>query len=99
MITLLQRIVDTFVCWVQTGVVLALNFVLAALGLLIEGLLLLCPPMPTLPSVPSQMIEGAGWVAWFFPVHQLVLILVFVISAQVIWWGVSIGLRWAKGVE
>jgi hypothetical protein len=100
---LLQWLVDFFgqlVCWIMTALVLFLNLILAALAALVAGLLVLLPPMPDgLPEPPEQLPTAASWIAWFFPVSTVVEILLFVIAAQLVWWGVQLGLRWAKGVE
>jgi energy-converting hydrogenase Eha subunit A len=103
MIGLLQTIVDLFVCWVETGVMTVLNLVIAALGAAIAALALLMPTMPDFPTTPSWLSSTGptpvlGWIAWFFPVHQLVLMLAFFLSAWLLWFALSIVLRWAKAI-
>jgi len=96
MIGLLQQIVDQFVCWIETGVMTVLNLVIVALGAMVTALCAVLPSMPSLPDMPSQFTTAASYIAWFFPVGTLVDVLAFFIAAQLLWWGVSIGLRWAK---
>ena len=99
MIGLLQTIVDLFVCWVETAVVTVLNLVFVALGALVAAVVAAIPvDMPDLPTPPSEITTTAHWVAWFFPVHQLVLVLAFVITAWLAWQLVAIALRWAKAI-
>ena len=99
MIDLLSRLLEGFVCFVQTGATLVVNAVIAALGAFV-GLLVAAMPvaMPDLPALPSQFATAAGWVAWFFPVATVVQILAFFLTAWLAWQAVAIGLRWAKAL-
>jgi hypothetical protein len=97
-IGLLQEIVDLFVCWVETAVMTVLNLVIAALGAAISALALLMPTMPDFPSTPGPLADVLGWIAWFFPVHQMVLMFAFFLSAWLLWFALSIILRWAKAI-
>jgi hypothetical protein len=97
-IGLLQQIVDLFVCWVETAVMTVLNLVIAALGAAISALALLMPDMPTFPTTPEALSQAVGWIAWFFPVHQMVLLFAFFLSAWLLWFALSIVLRWAKAI-
>lgn len=99
MISLLQLIlcvlkqIPYFVLW---ALITAANSVIAALGALLELFAALCPDMPDLPSVPAEVTDAMGWVAWVLPISTMVSILTFLVGFFIIWWVVSIGLRWAK---
>jgi hypothetical protein len=102
-IALLQQIVDTFVCWVETAVMTVLNLVIAALGAAIAALAALMPTMPTFPATPAWLSSSGptpvlGWIAWFFPIHQMVLMFAFFLSAWLLWFALSIALKWAKAL-
>ncbi|HEY8723495.1 MAG TPA: hypothetical protein VIL92_06500 [Gaiellaceae bacterium] len=77
-------------------VVDALNAIIAAIGVVLAAMLGLLPDMPDLASPPSQVTMVEGWVAWVFPVQSMVNLLAFVAAMYLIWWVVSIALRWAK---
>lgn len=96
MISLLQEIVDTFVCWVKTGAVEAANWVVAGLGAIIEGFLALMPDMPDLPDRPDWISTGFTWVGYWFPVGYLLEVMAFVFVLWVAWSLIRIPLRWAK---
>ena len=96
MISLLQSIVDHFVCWVQTGVTDVINAVVIALAALVGVVVALMPDIPAAPSLPTPLTTALSWVAWFFPVSTLIDILAFLAAAWLIWIGVSAALRWVK---
>lgn len=98
MIGLLTTIVNTFVCWVQTGVTDVINAVVIALAFVVGAVMGLMPDIPTAPALPDAMTTALSWIAWAFPVDTLVSIFAFLVAAWAIWFGVSIGLRWAKAV-
>lgn len=99
MITLLQLIlcvlkqIPYFIVW---AVVTAANVIIAGLGALLELLAVALPDMPDLPTVPSEVTDAMGWVAWILPVSTFVSILTFLVGFFILWWAISIGLRWAK---
>ncbi len=93
-------------CWLrQVGALVAdalmaaLNAIIAALASAIVTLSGLLPAMPSFPSVPSPVSSTLGWIAWFFPVHQLVLLVAFFLTAWLTWFAVALALRWAKGLS
>lgn len=75
------------------------NMLIAGIALAIGGILTVLPNMPTLPSLPSAFTTAEGWIAWFWPVGTTVDIFGFILTAWLIWMGVSIGLRWAKALN
>jgi hypothetical protein len=95
-VSLLQAIVNHFVCWVQTGVTNVINAIIAALAVLVGTVAALLPNLPSLPSLPTYMVTAEGWVAWVFPVHQAVLVLAFILTAWLVWQVVALAMRWAK---
>lgn len=99
MIALLQTIVSLFVCWVQTGVTLVVNAIVAALAALLTALVAADPVnMPALPTLPAPFTTALGWVAWVFPVGTAVDILAFLLTAWLAWQVIAILLRWVKAV-
>lgn len=96
MISLLQTIVELFVCWVKAGAVSAANFLIAGLGLAIEGLLTILPPMPELPEVPDIVTTGFAYAKYWFPVDFFLTLLALGLTLWAAWFIVSIPLRWAK---
>jgi hypothetical protein len=99
---LLQQILDflsLLVCWIMTALVLTLNLLLAALGTLIEGFVILMPDMPDLPTMPGAMLTALAWINWFFPVGTVVQILTFLFGAWLLWQAVVLILRWAKATN
>lgn len=96
MIGLLQRIVEMFVCWVKTGIVEAVNFLVAGLASAIAALLAVLPEMPETPALPAEFTSAAAWVNWVFPVSTVADFFTFMLAAWLVWQGVAIGLRWAK---
>lgn len=99
MINLLRTIVELFVCWVQTGLTLAFNAVIAGLGALWGFVVGLLPDMPEAPTLPAVIETGFQWVnwaipfAWFLGYFATYLILVVAVFA------VMTLLRWLKVVE
>lgn len=98
MIALLQQIVDDFVCWIETGVVLFANLILTALGAVVSALIALLPSMPSLPSIPSWFHTGYNYVAYWFPVDWALGLGATMLSLWLGWVAVAIVLRWARAV-
>lgn len=102
MISLLQSIlcvllqIPYFIVW---AVITALNGVILTLATVLAGLVALMPVFPDFPTVPSEVTAVTGWVAWFFPVGTVVAIVAFLLTAWLVWQGVSLALRWAKVIE
>ncbi len=94
----LEALVTNLVCWIQTGLVLALNFVIASIGALLEGLAAVLPDMPELPAVPGPVTTALAWVNWVFPVSTVVAVLAFLMAAWLLWQAVAIALRWARAL-
>jgi len=96
MISLLQSIVDHFVCWVQTGVTDTINALVIALAAVVSVVTALMPTIPSAPSLPGPMTTALAWIAWFFPIGTLIDIMAFLLTAWLIWIGVSVVLRWVR---
>lgn len=96
MTSLLTSLLDNFVCWIKTGCIEALNFVIAALGDLIAGLMVLLPDMPDPPTLPSPLQDGLDWVGYWFPIDYFLSLLAAMMAFWVAWWIIRIPLRWAK---
>lgn len=96
MITLLQKIVDLFVCWVETAVITVINLVVVALAALVSAVLALLPDMPDLPTRPAMITTGFEWVGYWFPIGYFLTVVTTVLVLYVAWLLVRIPLRWAK---
>lgn len=99
MTSLLQRIVDLFVCWVQTGATLAFNAVIAGLGAVWSGVVALLPDMPAAPDLPASVNTGFAWANWAFPLSWLVAYFVQFLVLVVAVMAVMTLLRWLRVVE
>jgi hypothetical protein len=55
--------------------------------------------MPAPPTVPSTFTDVLSWVAWVFPIGTVADIAVFYAAAWLMWFVVSIGLRWARAAS
>ena len=86
-------------CAIVSGIIHALNFVIAALGVLVAALVGLMPDMPSMPAVPAAVKSALAWVNWFFPVGTVVQFFAFIVAVWLLWQAVAIGLRWAKAVR
>jgi len=100
-IWLLQQILcilESLALSVIGALILAFNAVVAALAALVEGLVLLMPPFPDLPSMPDEVEQVMGWVNWWFPVGTVIELLLWLFTVWLVWLGVSAALRWAKAI-
>lgn len=86
-------------CWIIDGIVAGVNLLIAGLAAAVQLLLDNQIPFPDLPAIPAFITTATGYLAWFFPVSTLLDVLAFVLTAQLLWWVISIGLRWARAVE
>jgi hypothetical protein len=98
MIELLQTIVNTMVCWIETAVVTVFNILIFAIGGLLAAFAAVMPSIPDAPSLPGPMTTALGWISWVFPVSTLVDIVAFFTVVWVLWFALSIAMRWAKAV-
>jgi hypothetical protein len=96
MISLLHSIVSNFVCWVETGVMVVLNLVIAGLGGLVTAMVAILPDMPDLPATPTWFADWMGWVGYWFPMAYFLELLAAVIVFRIAWFVARIPLRWAK---
>ena len=96
MIALLQTIVDDFVCWIETGIVLFSNLVITAIGSVIGAVIGLLPSMPTLPSMPAWFTDGYHYVAYWFPVDYAFTLGLSLFTLWLAWLAIALILRWAR---
>jgi len=73
--------------------VMALNGWIAAMGLLISGLVALLPGFPELPTIPSEV---AHVVAWFVPLSPILAVFSLLLVTWASFMALKIGLNWAK---
>lgn len=86
---------------IATLAVKALNAILAALAAAVSAIISAWPiGMPTLPSIPGELITAWGWVLWTpLPVASGFALFLFLISVELAWQLIAIGLRWAKFID
>lgn len=99
---LLERILDVligFVCIILAGLVHALNFVLDALGALVEAAIGALPEMPELPAVPAIVEDGFAFGGYWFPLDWLVSTMTLIAGLWIAWLVIAIPLRWAKATD
>ena len=72
------------------------NILLNAVAALLSWL----PPSPFADSVLAlNESQGLGWLAWFFPVHDALVLTFKWIGAIALFYLASIALRWVKVIE
>jgi len=96
--TLFGSVIDALIHAIGQLVIGAINALIEALAAVLAALFAILPDMPDLPDPPEAVVTAESWVAWFLPVHQIVLSLTFVVSMWLLWQGVSIALKWAKAI-
>ena len=96
MIDVLVRLVDSFVCFIRTGLTEFANGFISRLAALAAFLIAQLPDMPNVPAMPSEFTTALGWVAWVFPVGTVVTIFAFIVGAWIAWQVVALIFRWAK---
>jgi hypothetical protein len=100
---LLSPLVDFLICLAKwavgalvSGIVSLVNLLLAALMALLGPLLGLLPTV-NLPNL--QLPDFLASVNWLFPVDQALIALGLVITVELAWPLVALGLRWLKAVS
>jgi uncharacterized ion transporter superfamily protein YfcC len=96
MISLLQQLVDQFVCWIQTGAMLAVNLIIVGVGGAAAGILALLPNMPDLPDPPADVVTALSHGDYYLPVTFIVALLGTTATLMLALWVVKIPLRWLK---
>lgn len=95
---LLQTLLDDFICFVETGIVLFANLVLSGIGTVIAAIVSILPAMPSLPAVPSWFNTGYNYVAYWFPVDWALGLGATMLSLWIAWLAIAIVLRWARAI-
>lgn len=101
----MTSLLTDILCWIKqigamvlNSIIDGLNAVIVALAAAAHFVAGLMPAMPAAPTLPSPFNTVMGWIAWFWPVDTTVAALSFVVSAWLIWLGVSILLRWVRAI-
>jgi len=92
----IDKLLAYFVCWVMTGIILAANFLIEGLALILAGFLALLPPMPELPAVPDYVVSAFAFGRYFFPIDFILTLLTLYFLLWAAYKIISIPLRWAK---
>lgn len=99
MIDLLQQLLDDFICFIETGIVLFANLVLEGLAALVSAIVSVLPDMPGAGSIPDWVTNGYHFVAYFFPVDFAMTLGLSYVTFYLAWILVAVALRWAKVVS
>jgi archaellum biogenesis protein FlaJ (TadC family) len=97
MIALLQRIVSSFVCWIETGVMTVFNLVIVGVAAALQGIFDALPSFPSV-TAPTEIQQGYNWISTWFPLSWFFTNLVAFILFAIAWWLISIPLRWGKAM-
>jgi hypothetical protein len=98
-------LLDQILCWIrQIGAMVfnagidLVNAFLAGLAATVSAFVDAWPiDMPALPSVPSELLTGYGWLKWTpLPIDAGLAFFAFSVSVWILWAGLSIVLRWLK---
>jgi hypothetical protein len=98
MIALLQRIVDQFVCWIETGVMTVINLAIFGVAAAINAIFVALPSFPSV-TAPTEIQQGYDWISTWFPLDWFFTNLVIFIAFAIAWWLISIPLRWGKAIS
>lgn len=96
MIELLQNIVDFFVCWIQTGITLFVNLLIAGLGAAADAALSVAPGMPSSPSLPPDVAAALAAANYYLPLTFALTLIVLSAGLILAIWVLKIPLRWIK---
>jgi hypothetical protein len=83
-------------CAIVSGLITALNFVIAGLAAFLQTILDALPPMPDRPGAPS---DGAlAWLNWIVPLGPLMSTVVSVVTLAVGFLILRVALNWARAL-
>ena len=90
-----------FVAYIEEGCIWCINQFIISIGLLMQAIVDLLPPMPSFPSIPlpTGMQEWFDYGAYWFPFGYMVTLVGVILALWVGWIVVAIPLRWAKGIR
>lgn len=98
MISLLQTIVDQFVCWIMTGVIAVIDLFFVAVGAALAAAVAIAPGMPTMPTLPTWINDGYVFTQYFFPVSYFFTLAISLGVLWLAWLLIAIPLRWGKAL-
>lgn len=99
LISLLERIVGQFVCWIQIGIVSVINLLIAGVAAVWAMVVGVLPDMPVL-ELPDFLAGVFSFMGWLFPITWLLgtwLPTFLVLWAVIL--VIMIPLRWIKAAE
>jgi hypothetical protein len=98
MISLLQSIVDHLICWIETAVMTVLNLAIVGIAAGIQAVFDVLPSFPAL-TVPSVIVTGYAFIAYWFPMDWFLTNLVVFIALAITWFLISIPLRATRAIR
>lgn len=99
MIDLLGRIVEFFVCWIQTGIVLFINLLATALGAVWEAIVDQLPDLPDYPELPSWAADSVALVHELVDVPWIISYMITFLTSFLLLLGFMALLRWLKATD
>jgi len=100
MLSLLQTIVDSIVCWIETAAIFIINVIIFSFAALINAVVLLLPDMPDMPSVPAWITDSFSHADYYVPLGYLFTVLLpLLVTLWLAWFLLAIPLRWARAIR
>jgi len=96
MVDLLTHLLDNLICWIESAIILFTNLLIAGIAEAVGAIVSILPAMPDIGSLPDWVSTAASHANYYFPVDFLVALGVTFFGFWLVWFGVSILLRWAK---
>lgn len=90
----IQHGIESIPVWILNGVIEVVNLLIAAVALLIEGILAILPSMPTRPTLPEDGV--VGFINWLIPGEAFIANAVIGMGLVVFFMLARIALNWAK---
>jgi hypothetical protein len=97
MLSLLSQIlcaIQTLAYWIIDLLVMAINGLILAIGLVLVALVAALPNMPDTPNPPSTGV--LGFINWLIPLGPMLAFAAVALLLWVTWLGIQIIARWVK---
>jgi hypothetical protein len=88
-------LLEQFAFLIAKGLMMAVNFVIVGIA---DAIKLLIAALPAMPDFPQFGAGQTGWLAYFVPIGGMVELLTSAIAILVLFYAVSIALRWVKAL-
>jgi hypothetical protein len=99
MIDLLQNIVDMFVCWIETGVMVVVNLIIVGIAAAMSGIFALLPDMPAALVLPTDVTNSLAAADYYVPLTFIVTLIGTCFTLILAIWLIKIPMRWVRASE